>query len=104
MVEVEETNGGAEEKQSVSPKAETPKAKPVADSSLRYVKAPLRGSITSVRVQVGDKVEKGQVVLTLEAMKLENELVAPVSGTVAQVLVAAGETVEAGQELVGLKQ
>ncbi|HHV43265.1 MAG TPA: biotin/lipoyl-binding protein [Firmicutes bacterium] len=104
-VEVEELTGGeTAKKQDTAPAPAAAKPAPAPDSSLRFVKAPLRGTITSVRVKVGDKVEKGQVVLTLEAMKLDNELVAPVAGTVAQILVNVGDTVETGQELVGLQE
>ncbi|HHT36835.1 MAG: biotin/lipoyl-containing protein [Candidatus Wallacebacter cryptica] len=57
------------------------------------VKAPLAGTILSVKVKVGDQVNAGDVLLTLEALKLENEITSPVSGTVAQII-SSGETVE----------
>lgn len=62
------------------------------------VPAPLSGTILSVKVIPGDQVKKGSVLLTLEALKLENEIVAPVDGQVLEV-VKEGQTVETGQSL-----
>lgn len=62
--------------------------------------SPMQGTILRVDVAVGDKVEKGQTVAILEAMKLENEIVAPVSGTVKAVKVSKGQTVNSKQELL----
>ena len=64
----------------------------------KEVKAPLAGSILSVFVKKGDTVKKGQVLLTLEALKLENEITAPQDGTIAFV-VAEGSSVDIGQAL-----
>lgn len=75
-------------------------AKPQAHSSSEQkpsrteVKAPLAGTILSVKAKVGDKVQAGDVLLTLEALKLENEITAPVAGTVVQI-VQTGVSVEA---------
>ncbi len=60
------------------------------------VKAPLAGTIMSVRTKIGQKIQKGDVLLTLEALKLENEITAPVSGTVVEI-VSEGESVEMDQ-------
>ncbi len=60
------------------------------------VKAPLAGTIISVITKKGQKVHKGDVLLTLEALKLENEITAPVSGTVVEI-VSEGESVEMDQ-------
>lgn len=60
------------------------------------------GKILDVKAKVGDAVKKGQVILILEAMKMENEVVAPEDGTVASIDVAAGATVEAGDTLATL--
>ncbi len=54
------------------------------------------GTILSVNVQNGAAVKKGQVLMILEAMKMENEIMAPCDGTVASVSVSAGATVETG--------
>lgn len=64
------------------------------------VKAPMQGTIISVKVNVGDHVNKGDVVVVLEAMKLENEIVSPTTGIVQQILVNKGESVNNQQDLV----
>ena len=66
------------------------------------VRAPLPGTINAVSVTVGQAVKKGQTVVVLEAMKMENEILAPRDGTVAQVVVTKGATVDTGAPLVVL--
>ncbi len=63
------------------------------------VNAPMPGTILSVNVKVGDAVKKGQVLVILEAMKMENEIMAPVDGTVSFVGVNQGATVESGSTI-----
>jgi len=63
------------------------------------VNAPMPGTILSVNVKVGDAVKKGQVLVILEAMKMENEIMAPVDGTVTFVGVNQGATVESGSAI-----
>ena len=63
------------------------------------VNAPMPGTILSVNVKVGDAVKKGQVLVVLEAMKMENEIMAPVDGTVTFVGVNQGATVESGSAI-----
>ena len=58
------------------------------------VKAPMPGSILDVRVQNSQKVKKGDVLVVLEAMKMENEIQAPCDGTVAGISVRKGDSVE----------
>ncbi len=58
------------------------------------VKAPMPGAIIEVKVRVGQKVKAGDVLFLLEAMKMENEVVAPQEGTVKQILVSKGSAVE----------
>ena len=60
------------------------------------------GNILKVNVQNGQAVKAGQVLVVLEAMKMENEIMAPKAGTVAQVLVSKGSTVDTGATLVVL--
>jgi propionyl-CoA carboxylase alpha chain len=67
------------------------------------VKAPLPGVILSIRCQPGDRVPIGRVLLTLEAMKMENEITAPAAGVVGRILVREGQTVEQGQILIELR-
>ena len=66
------------------------------------VKAPMPGNILDVKVKAGDSVTKGQTLVVLEAMKMENEIPAPKDGKVAQVVVTKGATVGAGDTLVVL--
>lgn len=67
------------------------------------VNAPMPGVILDIKVSVGDSVKKGDVLLILEAMKMENEIVAPTDGTVASINVSKGASVNAGDVLVSLK-
>lgn len=71
-----------------------PAAKPAAAPAAGVqVKSPLPGSVIKVNVSVGQAVKKGDTLLTLESMKMENPILAEQDGTVAQVAVAAGQTV-----------
>ena len=80
-----------------------PVARPATASTGKSgVKSPLPGVILDIKVNVGDSVKKGQLVVILEAMKMENEIVAPQDGTVAGINVAAGDSVEAGAVLASL--
>ena len=58
------------------------------------------GNILDVKVKVGDTVKQGDALVVLEAMKMENEILAPHDGTVAQVVVSKGSVVETGSPLV----
>lgn len=66
------------------------------------VNAPMPGKIISVKASVGAAVKKGDVILILEAMKMENEVVAPADGTIASINVNEGASVEAGDVLATL--
>lgn len=66
------------------------------------ITAPMPGKILAVKAPAGTAVKRGQVVLLLEAMKMENEIVAPQDGTVASVNVAVGDMVEPGATLATL--
>ena len=107
-VEVEEVNGASVSAAPVAPAAApvkaaasaapaAPKAAPVAGGE--KVTAPMPGNILAVNVQTGAKVKKGDVLFILEAMKMENEIMASKDGQVAQVLVTKGATVETGAVL-----
>lgn len=80
--------------------AQAPKAAPVAGA--KQVTAPMPGTIVSVKVNVGDKVEAGTLVAVLEAMKMENEIFAGVEGTVAGISVSAGDSVNSGDVIVSV--
>lgn len=78
-----------------------PAAVPAAAlASGEVVKAPMPGNILKINVAPGQKVEEGDVLIVLEAMKMENEIVATKSGTVAQVAVSKGAVVETGAPLI----
>ncbi|NLY75552.1 MAG: biotin/lipoyl-binding protein [Firmicutes bacterium] len=66
------------------------------------INAPLSGSILEIKVKPGETVKQGQVLLTLEALKMENEIVAPVAGVVKGVYVQTGAMVNVGDVLVVL--
>lgn len=86
-----------------APKAAAPKAAPkAAGQGSVKVNSPMPGKILSVKTSVGQAVKKGEVLMILEAMKMENEVVAPEDGTVASIDVAAGDSVEAGVVLATL--
>ena len=87
-----------------APKAETaPASAPQATGEGETVSAPMPGTILSVNVKVGDTVKKGQVLMILEAMKMENEIMAGTDGVVTSVSVNAGAAVEAGTALCTIK-
>ena len=78
-----------------------PAAEPAAAlASGEVVKAPMPGNILKINVAPGQKVGEGDVLIVLEAMKMENEIVATESGTVAQVAVSKGAVVETGAPLI----
>ena len=81
-------------------KPAAPKAAPVAGAT--QVKAPMPGTVLSVKVSAGDSVTKDTVVAVLEAMKMENEIFAGVDGTVAGVSVSNGDSVNTGDVLVSI--
>ena len=64
------------------------------------VKSPMPGNILKINVSLGQKVNEGDALLILEAMKMENEVVAPKSGTIAQIIVSKGAVVETGAPLI----
>ncbi len=64
------------------------------------VKSPMPGNILKINVTVGQKVNEGDTLLVLEAMKMENEIAASKAGTVAQIIVSKGAVVETGAPLV----
>ena len=75
-------------------------AAPVVTGAGEPVNAPMPGNILKVNVTQGQAVKSGDVLCVLEAMKMENEIMAPKDGTVTQVLVSKGATVDTGAPLV----
>ncbi len=101
-VAVEEVGAGAAPAAAASaPAAAAPAVAPAAATSAAAtsagdgtpVKAPMSGNILDVKVNVGDTVSAGQVIIVLEAMKMENDIVAPCAGKVTSITVKKGETV-----------
>jgi len=80
--------------------AAAPAAAPASAASASAVTAPMPGNINAVKVTSGQSVKNGDVLIILEAMKMENEIVAPKDGTIGQVFVQKGATVETGAPLV----
>lgn len=68
------------------------------------VRSPMPGKIISVSVSVGDAVTKGQPILVLESMKMENMIASPINGTVSAVHVSANDAVQHGQTLAEIAQ
>jgi len=81
--------------------APAPAAAPVP-AGAATVTSPMPGKILSVAVKPGETVKRGQVLLILEAMKMQNEIMAPSDGKVADVRVAAGQSVNTGDVMVVL--
>jgi len=85
----------------VAPAAPAPAAAPVAAGGLK-VECPMPGTVLDLKVAVGDSVKSGDVLLILEAMKMENEITAMGDGKVVSVNVTKGASVNAGDVLVVL--
>ena len=77
-----------------------PAAKPAAAASGKPVVAPLPGTINEIKVKVGDKVNAGDTVIILEAMKMQNNIEAETSGTITSINVNKGDAVMEGDTLV----
>ena len=121
-VEVEEISQGGAPIPSVSAPAAAPMPSPVAENTpaskpaqskpeakapsaaipqgAETVKAPMPGTILDIKVKPGDQVSKGDTLLILEAMKMENEIVCPRDAKVVSIQVASGASVNAGDVLV----
>ena len=104
-VQVEELSGN--EAPASAPVAAAPvkaavpkKAAAAAAGAGEKVAAPMPGTIVSVNVSDGQSVKKGDVLVVLEAMKMENEIKAPKDGTVTGISVSKGESVDTGATLV----
>ena len=91
-VELEELTGAVP----AAPAAPAPAPAAPAPAGGEQVTAPMPGTILSVNVAPGDAVKRGQVLMILEAMKMENEIMCPRDGKVASVSAAKGATVESG--------
>lgn len=118
-VEVEELSNGVKEERVVSqpsaqpkPTAKAAKTAPKAQEEKKVVnvpegaetvEAPMPGTILNIDVKEGDQVKAGQILLILEAMKMENEILAPRDGKVAAILTNKGASVNTGDKLVSIE-
>ena len=75
----------------------------VSEAGEYHLRAPMPGMVVSILVEEGQKVEKGQVLLILESMKMQNELKSPRAGTIGRLRVKAGESVEQRQTLLSVQ-
>ena len=107
LVEVEEVEGGGSIPPTLQTQAVKPPAafkdqtKPISGTDQEgYVLAPLPGVVSEARVAKGSRVEKGAILLMLEAMKMENEIYAPTDGVVEEVFVEVGQQVGRGDRLL----
>ena len=92
-VDVEDISGAAP----VAAPAAAPVAAPVsAPAGGEQITSPMPGNILAVNVAAGDTVKRGQVLMVLEAMKMENEIMCPCDGKIVSVSVTKGATVESG--------
>ena len=82
--------------------APAPAAAPAGQAGANALKAPKPGTIVKVNVKVGDAVKKGDVLCVLEAMKMENDIMAPADGVVASVETSQGASVATDAVLVTL--
>lgn len=103
-VAVEELDGSAAPVVSApvsapAPTTAAPAAAAPAAGAGEKVNAPMPGTVLDVKVSVGDTVSKGQVIMILEAMKMENDIVASCDGKVTSVLAKKGDTVNSGDAL-----
>ena len=87
----------------VAPAAAPAADKPMAAGTGSPVKAPLPGTVTELKVNVGDTVKVGDIVMVLEAMKMQNNIESEYAGKVSSVLVKPGETVMEGTVLVTIE-
>ena len=105
-VTVEEgTTAGVVQAPAAAPKAAPAAPKAAAPAGAQgsvVVTAPMPGKILAVKANAGQAEKKGDVIMVLEAMKMENDIVAPQDGTVASINAAAGDAVEAGATLATL--
>lgn len=108
-VQVEENTGiAAAPAASAAAPASAPAPKPAAASNqvaadAEKITSPMPGTVLDIKVKAGDSVKRGDTLVVLEAMKMENNIVAPNDAVVVSVNVAKGDSVESGSVLVAIK-
>lgn len=99
-VEVERADAPKTAPAAEAPKAAAPAAVPAGEGT---VKSPMPGTISEIKVSVGQQVKKGDTLILLEAMKMENEILADHDAVVASIVTSKGASVNAGDLLLTLK-
>ncbi|KAF1084650.1 2-oxoglutarate carboxylase large subunit [Sporotomaculum syntrophicum] len=100
-VEVEELTTTLPTQTKVVAQAVTKKGKTYSTvHGLNNVTAPLPGNVNEIKVSVGDQVNVGDVLIILEAMKMENEITAPIAGMIKELLVKKGQVVQSDELLI----
>ena len=102
-VELEELTGSAPVSAPAAPAAAPAPAASAAPAAGEQICAPMPGNIVNVQVKAGDTVTKGQVLLVLEAMKMENNIDSDREGTVKEIKVATGDSVLEGDVLLTIE-
>ena len=74
-----------------------------AEAEGKLIRSPMPGTIIDVKARAGANVKKGDLILVIEAMKMENEVLAPADGVVAQIFVATGSSVNTDDALISIK-
>ncbi len=100
-VEVEELKGDV--KPAAIPAPAAPQPVHAAPGAAETISAPMPGTIVGVNVKVGDSFKRGQVLLVLEAMKMENEILAPRDGRVVNLNTQKGASVNSGDVLIAFE-
>ena len=95
-IELEELTGAAPAPAAATAAPAPAPAPAAAPAGGEQVTSPMPGTILSINVAAGDTVKRGQVLMVLEAMKMENEIMSPADGTVISVSVSSGSAVESG--------
>lgn len=87
----------------VAPVKEQAASAPVVQNGANAIAAPMPGTVLEIKATPGQRVKKGEVLLILEAMKMENEINAPADGVIAQVFVTKGASVVTGDALISMQ-
>ena len=98
-----EENAASSSVSNDKPAKEEPKKAVSSGGDVRQVPSPIQGSVIDIKVKVGDVVKKGDVLLIIEAMKLENAVPSPYNGEIAEILVSKGQNVLAKEVVITIK-
>ena len=103
--ETNTANQAANNTETQSPKTKDTNSEEVNDSGdMVAVEAPMSGTILSIKTNKGEKIEEGETIMTLEAMKMETEISAPVAGEIGAIKVGEGDNCEHGSVIALIKE